>query len=197
MSRGHTIYCFMSVPPIYFIVGAPASGKSTAAKALARRFAKCIVIPVDEVREFVQSGLVLPSFDWSPALVEQLECARASVVAMAGAYRKAGFAVIIDDFYDQSGKLAEYSQLVNEPNVHQVLLFPDPPVAQARQKARDGSGGYADVLFQAIVFLHGQYLADMTGIIARGWHVIDTTCMTVEQTLDAIVATASSRPQLS
>ncbi|MFZ5855821.1 MAG: AAA family ATPase, partial [Chloroflexota bacterium] len=90
--------------PIFFLAGAPAVGKSTAARALAAKFPKSMHISVDTLRDMVISGAIHPSGNWSPGLVEQLSLARASAMQMAISYNQAGFVVIIDDFWDPHGR---------------------------------------------------------------------------------------------
>ena len=68
--------------PIVLIVGAPASGKSTASRGLAARFARSIAINVDDLRSMVVGGVVHPSAVWTDELVEQLHLARQSAVAI-------------------------------------------------------------------------------------------------------------------
>ncbi|HRL14538.1 MAG TPA: hypothetical protein PKX07_21830, partial [Aggregatilineales bacterium] len=86
--------------PIYVVVGPPAVGKSTTSRALAARFPKSIHIPVDDLRNMVVSGLMLPGAVWSDGLAQQITLARTSAASMALAYHTAGFAVVIDDFWD-------------------------------------------------------------------------------------------------
>jgi chloramphenicol 3-O-phosphotransferase len=83
---------------IFLLVGAPAVGKSSTARALATHFQKSIHISVDSLRDMVVAGLVHPSHNWSQALIEQLRLARTSASQMALAYTKADFVVVIDDF---------------------------------------------------------------------------------------------------
>ena len=64
------------MPPIFLIVGAPATGKSTASRALAARFPKSVAIGVDDLRNMVIGGVVHPSAAWSDELVAQLQLAR-------------------------------------------------------------------------------------------------------------------------
>jgi len=91
--------------PIFLVVGAPAVGKSTVSRALARSFERGVHIPVDDLRDMVAAGRILPSPEWSTGLVEQISLARRSALAMASRYAQAGFAVVLDDFWDPPGLL--------------------------------------------------------------------------------------------
>ena len=86
--------------PLFLLIGPPAVGKSTTSKALAAKFGRSIHIPVDDIRDMVVSGLVLPSLEWNQDLVQQITLARESVIQMGLNYQRAGFAVVVDDFLD-------------------------------------------------------------------------------------------------
>ena len=131
------------MPHIFLLVGPPAVGKSTTARALAAHFEKSIHIPVDDLRDMVISGLALPGGDWDEKLVEQLRLARESAAHMALAYRQAGFTVALDDFWDPASRLLEYSRLFEEPQVHRVLLFPSQRAAEERNRL---AGEYLDTV---------------------------------------------------
>jgi len=125
--------------PIVLIAGAPASGKSTASRGLAARFARSIAINVDDLRSMVVAGVVHPGAVWTDELVEQLHLARQSAVAMAQRYHAAGFAVVIDDFYDPASRLREYDDLAHAGMVR-VLLYPAAQKAHAQNLQRSGPG---------------------------------------------------------
>jgi len=86
--------------PIFWVVGPPAVGKSTTSRALPARFPKSLHIPVDDIRNMVVSGIELPGAVWSDDLTQQVTLARTSVIQMALSYHRAGFVVVIDDFWD-------------------------------------------------------------------------------------------------
>jgi predicted kinase len=173
------------VPPLYLIVGAPASGKSTAAAAVARSYDAGVHIAVDELRYMVVSGAAEPEIDWPPRLVEQVRIARHNAMDIAARYRAAGFAVIIDDFIDPP-LLAEYEPLGGDPDVVRVCLTPPVDVALARNRARGGTDewvAYLDVgigVISALIVEHGQALSD------AGWELLDNGALTVEETVAAI-----------
>jgi hypothetical protein len=96
---------------VFLLVGAPAVGKRPAAHALALRLPRSVHIPVDTLRDMVVSGIVHPDDDWDAALIEQLKIARKTATQMAIDYSRAGFDVVIDDFWDPNSRLAEYEGL--------------------------------------------------------------------------------------
>jgi len=171
------------MPHIFLLAGPPAVGKSTTARALAAHFEKSIHIPVDDLRDMVVSGLALPGGAWDEKLVEQLLLARESAAYMALAYRQAGFTVAIDDFWDPTSRLQEYSRLFEEPDVHKILLLPSQRAAEARNRKRDGSAYIADGI--RLVY---ENLADQSvALRAEGWLIVDTTDKNVEATVEYIM----------
>jgi tRNA uridine 5-carbamoylmethylation protein Kti12 len=69
--------------PIFLIMGTPASGKSTVAKALMQRFERGLHIPVDDLRHLVVAGLSDMAFEIPPETLRQLRLARESASVMA------------------------------------------------------------------------------------------------------------------
>jgi predicted kinase len=176
--------------PIFLLVGGPAAGKSTTASALASRFAKSVHIPVDAVRDMVVSGWALPGADWSQELIEQLEVARDCATYLALAYHKAGFAVVIDDFWDPNSRLAEYAGLFSHPQTHRVLLYPQRRAAHARNLARSGPGAASDYIDEGIRLVYEHLDGAVDDLVTQGWWVLDTTEMGVEDVVSSILASA-------
>jgi predicted kinase len=175
------------MPPIYFIVGPPAVGKSTTSRALAARFPKSIHIPVDDLRNMVVTGLALPAAEWSDELALQVALARNSVSHMALTYRDAGFAVVIDDFWDPN-RLADYRTLFGHSEVRKIVLFPDQAEAHRRNQKRSGDSqarAYIDQGIRDVYRLLGKVVADLAG---QGWLVVDTTGLSIDQTVDVILS---------
>jgi len=171
--------------PIYLIVGPPAVGKSTTSRALAAAFPKSAHIPVDDLREMVVSGKVLPSPEWPAALVEQLHLARANAAHMALAYQQAGFAVVMDDFFDPSYRTG-YAALIGRPDFHRVALYPRKEEAYRRNRLRAGD---ADVSYIDMGIEHGYGFLDaaLPELLQDGWIVVDTTALSVEETVREIL----------
>jgi chloramphenicol 3-O-phosphotransferase len=176
--------------PIFLLAGGPAVGKSTTADALAARFARGVHIPVDALRDMVVSGQVLPGADWSPQLVEQLVVARRCAVHVATAWRDAGFAVVIDDFWDPNSGLAEYADLFGQPQVRKILLYPSRDAARARNRQRSGSGGVVDYIDDGIRLVYEHLDAAVDDLAAQGWWVLDTSEMGVEDVVQEILMQA-------
>ena len=175
---------------VFLVVGAPAVGKSTTARALAKQFPRSIHIPVDDLRDMVVSGLVYPGGDWGPELVEQLRLARETAAQMATSYNRAGFAVVIDDFWDPYSQLLEYGPLLQEPNLCKVLLFPSLRVAQERNEKRSGPGEWNEYLADGIRRVYGHLETYVSTLEENGWIIVDTSDQSVEAAVSHILVQA-------
>lgn len=176
------------VTPIVLLAGPPSAGKTTAARSLAERLPRSVHVEVDRIREdMVVSGRVLPSPAWGDDLREQLVLARRSATAIAAIYREAGFAVVIDDFLDPNSKLHEYDELRSLTSVWSVVLWPTQDVAHRRNATRFPDGVEDAYSSRAIdhAFTGGaERVAALPGL---GWHVIDNTELSVDETVDRLV----------
>jgi adenylate kinase family enzyme len=174
--------------PIFLLVGSPASGKSTVARALAKKYARSVHIPVDDVRSMVVSGVVHPSANWTPELVEQLRLARQSVVAMALNYQQAKFVVIIDDFWDPNSQMKEYEALWKFQEFTPVLLYPALEQAKTRNHGRLEPGTFRNYIDEGIDTVYKSLHSAVKNLEEKGWRVLDTTNDTVEETTTKILA---------
>lgn len=177
--------------PIFILIGPPAVGKSTTSKALASKFGRSIHIPVDDIRDMVVSGLVLPGPYWNPELVQQLTLARESAIHTALQYRKAGFAVVIDDFLDPN-QLSEYQTFPTEPRIHKFVLYPDQATAHARNFQRAGDDPGRAYIDEGIHFVYQQLPLMMESLREGGWIVLDTTTLSIEETVLEILKNSSA-----
>ena len=173
--------------PIFLIAGAPAVGKSTTARALAGQFQKSIHIPVDDLRELVVSGITYPGI-WNDPLIEQLTLARESAALMGLKYSQAGFAVVIDDFWDPNSQLQEYGQLFQVARFHKVLLYPSLQTAEERNLKRSGTDEMDGYIAAGIQLVYGSLASEISNLERQGWIVVDTTCKSVEMTVAYILA---------
>lgn len=169
---------------IFLLAGPPAVGKSTTARALAARFDKSIHISVDTLRDMVISGLALPGGEWHKNLIEQLSLARECAAYMALTYSGAGFCVVLDDFWDPSSRLSEYSHLFHRSLVHRVLLYPDRQAAEQRNRMRDGS----PYIEQGIRMVYEQLGGEIDRLRREGWWIVNSSTSSVEQTVQHILA---------
>ena len=173
------------MPPIYLIVGPPAVGKSTTSHALAQRFELSIHIPVDDLRDMVVRGKLLPGPVWSDALAQQVTLARTAAIQMALAYHAAGFAVVMDDFWDDDHR-EDYAALVGYPDFQRVVLLPKRAVAHQRNLARSGDTTDRQYIDTGIAIVYDLLQKAMPTLEADGWLVVDTSALTPEEVVDRI-----------
>jgi predicted kinase len=174
------------VSPIFLLIGSPAVGKSSTSRALAARFERSVHIPVDDLRDMVVSGRSLPSPEWGAELTRQVALARGTAIRMAGDYVDAGFAVVLDDFWDPN-ELAEYGALLDRPGVHGVILHPGQDEAHRRNRARAGDHPGRSYIDEGIRVAYQLLAAALPRLDRRRWLVLDTTHLGIEATVDAIL----------
>jgi predicted kinase len=172
--------------PVFLVIGAPAVGKSTTCRALAARYQRAVHIPVDDLRDMVVAGRVLPSPDWPDEVTTQLALARQTAIDVATRYAAHGFAVVIDDFFDPGG-LAEYRDVVARPGVRGVILFPTQDEAHRRNFERTGGDPGRVFIDEGIRHVYGLLAPQVDRLAREGWLILDTTGLSVEAAVDAIV----------
>ena len=168
--------------PIYFLSGAPGVGKSSTAKALANRFEKSVLIDIDYFRKLVLKGRSEPSANWTDETTRQIELAHIAVGKVAKTYSDAGFAVVAEHcsspdsiqlFVDQAGPTKIF------------CLKAEMPTNLERNRNRQGkSFDPADIEHFVLSLgdsMHKEHHH-------AGINVLDTTNLTSEQTVEAILA---------
>lgn len=174
---------------LLLIIGPPAAGKSTTAKEIAKRSAKGVHIPVDELRTMVHGGVIHPGVPgWPPELVQQLKLARQTAIDMALRYCEADFLVAIDDFWDPYSHLQEYAALLNSARVTQVILRPSVSATIARNHARLAPSTFRNAFDEAIKFSLAALDRHETALKEQGWHILDTSNDTIEDSVARILA---------
>ena len=172
---------------IFLITGAPGAGKSVTAAALMRRFPFGLHIPVDDLREWVVSGISQPVPEFTEETGRQFRLARGAAAQVAALYADAGFAMAVDDVIHEPDAEALVALLAPR-TVHKIFLQPTLDVARARNADRTNKDFDTAVLAEAIRGNHRslgeQNRADL------GWTIIDNSELNVEQTVDAILESA-------
>ena len=79
--------------PIIILSGPPGAGKATVAPLLASRFAKSVVVPMDDFFHFIRSGHIPP---FLPDAATQNEVVTDVLAAVAVRYASGGYTVILD-----------------------------------------------------------------------------------------------------
>jgi predicted kinase len=168
-------------PPVFLIMGTPASGKSTVAKALMQRFERGLHLSVDDLRHCVVSGLADLGPEMNQETWRQVALARAAASQVAQTYVKHNFAVAIDDFWSGETPAADYEFAVP---IKRVVLLPNLETTLHRLHERNpDEGGYKMILEAVIRELHPQ----ITQHPKQGWLVVDSSQMNIEQTVDFIL----------
>lgn len=184
--------------PIFLITGAPGVGKSITAVALMRRFRFGLHIPVDDLREWVVSGIAHPVPEFTEETGRQFRLARGAAAQMAAMYADAGFAVAIDDVVHEPDAEACYLAPLAPRTVHKILLQPPLQVALARNMGRSNKDFDTSVLAEVIHSVHHSLGEQNRGDF--GWIVVDNSELSLEQTVDAILenileAALATRPE--
>lgn len=170
----------MNPPPIFWISGPPAAGKSTLCAALLARFDRGYHLPVDDLRSWVVSGLA-DSVPWTEETERQFQVAEAAACDIARQYRQAGFAVAID--HCRNPTRLEWVIQESELEVIRVLLMPELETNLSRSHARTNKTFDPHLLDDTIKATNGGYRQS----VPDGWLVIDNTRMTVEESIDLIL----------
>ncbi len=177
---------------MFLIVGPPAVGKSTTARALAAAFDRSIHVRVDDLRHQVVGGVALPAPEWTEEIARQVTLAREAALRVADVYGGAGFVVVIDDFCDPLG-MREYRQRLGGPGVHGIVLAPAEAEARARSGGRS-SGEPAPDVERGITHGYATLSRLIDRLPADGWLVLDTTRMDVQAVVRAVLDATGATP---
>jgi hypothetical protein len=164
---------------IFVISGSPGAGKSSVSRALVQRFPRGVHVPVDDLRELVVSGIAHPVPDWTDETTHQFRLARENAACIAKNYAREGFIVALDDVIVPPDD--PFSSL--EP--YRVLLRPNLQTLLSRNATRTNKDFDPSFLETTIRGLHDT-LENVPLSALEGWFVLDSSALTLEQTLDRI-----------
>jgi predicted kinase len=168
---------------ITLIVGPPASGKSTISRLVAKSFRRCLVIPVDELREMMETGKAVPDKDLSEGPgIEQFRLARATATHMAQIYAKEGIDVIIDDVCFPPEFREHYTSLLQAGKSRAVMLLPTLETVVERMRIREGPWDHV------LVNLVPDLYRNMKPLPETGWTVLDSSEWSIEETVTEVKA---------
>jgi len=142
-------------------------------------------IPVDDIRDWVRSGFANP-VEWTAETSRQFALARRGAARIAADYADAGFVAVLDDVVRES-ELGQYTDYLGKTELRKVLLNPSLETVLARNAAPGRKPFDSSVLEAACRGLHPLLPAENTA--EHGWVVIDSTDMTIDQTIEAIMQT--------
>jgi thymidylate kinase len=172
-------------PSLFVITGAPGAGKTTIAGHLMQRFQFGLHIPIDNLREWVVSGIAHPLPTWTDETTRQFTLARQGAADLSKRYLDAGFAVAVDDIIGFEDVHSIFIDALRPRAVHPILLFPSLKEALARNAGRTTKTFDTSVLVSSIEMLHEQF-EEQVGEYP-GWIVLDTDGLSVEATVDQIL----------
>ena len=168
--------------PIFWITGPPGAGKTTVSLELLQRFEFGFHVKVDDLRTWVASGLN-ESVDWTDETTRQFTLAEEAACRIALVYHRAGFAVAIDHCRNLPRIEEIIAQFLGEVTVRRVCLVPTLEENLRRNHTRTNK----DFDTRELDFI----IEDMNPTMAisppAGWLVLDTTHLSVEQTVAEIL----------
>lgn len=176
-------------PPIYLITGSPAVGKSTVSVALMKRYAKGVHIAVDDIREWVVSGISHP-MDWCDETARQFVLAENGAADVALRYQAAGFAVAIDGCRRLSA-LDELAERFAGRPLLKVVLMADLETNLVRNRTRTGKSFAHEELTGLIEFLNPMFLEVRAD--HPDWLFVDTVGVEVGAVVDRILESGTRR----
>jgi hypothetical protein len=174
------------LPPIFVLTGPPAGGKSTIARALLQRYEFGLHIPVDDLREWVVSGIAHP-VGWTDETTRQFSLAEQSAADIAVRYNDAGFAVAIDHCCGPPTLDELIASRFSGRNVVKVVVIPSLETNLRRNRERVGKNFDAEVLTGTINRLNPLYRN--SGLNESGWILLENDSESVEETVDGLFAT--------
>ena len=125
----------LDVQPIVLVTGIPASGKSTVADLLARRFARGVHVKGDVYRRMVVAGREEMTADPSEEAWRQLRLRYRLGATTAEAYHEAGFSVVLQDVV-VGAPLGEVVASIGRRPLVVVVLAPGTDTVAERERNR-------------------------------------------------------------
>jgi adenylylsulfate kinase-like enzyme len=172
---------------VWLITGTPGAGKTSVARALCERFPRAMHIRVDDLRGLVVTGRADPLVPWTAETERQFRLSWEAAGRVAARYADEGFVVAIDDVAPPRA-VAIYERSVGDRVLRKVLLAPSLDVALQRNALGRDKEFDTAILVPTIRDLHATLVPDRSP-----WLVIDSSNMSVTETVDAILA-ASPNP---
>lgn len=167
------------MPRIFLITGVMAAGKSTVSQTLAERLPRSVHVRGDTFRRFIVNGREEMTQTPSPEAERQLRLRYELGATTARRYFEAGFNVVYQDVM-LGEDVVFVAGLLRDLPLQVVVLCPSPEVVAQREATR-GKTGYVD-------WTVPQLDASLRDETPRIGYWLDTSDLTVEQTVDRILA---------
>lgn len=167
-------------PCVIILTGPPAAGKSSVSDLLAKRFDKSVVIPIDDVREWVKAGYA-SSVDWTDETERQFQMAEEAVCEATKVYLRAGFTVILDHCRNLPRWDVIVSTFLADQKAYCIALAPSKEVNLARNLSRTSKDFDSSLMVPIIDYLHEEMVR-----VREGWLILDSSTQSLAETEQAI-----------
>lgn len=125
---------------------------------------------------------------WTEETARQFSLARRSTVQVAQVYSDAGFAVAIDDVVPIEQAQTLFVEPLAGQTIHKVFLNPSLETALKRNAERTNKNFDTSRLAGTVREIH--HLLGRHDLAGTDWIVLDTTELSLEETVDAILERA-------
>ena len=168
---------------MFVITGVMAAGKSTVAQALAERFERSVHVRGDIFRRFVVNGYAGMTENPSVEALEHLRLRYRLAASTADVYAEAGFTSIVQDVI-LGPMLNEFVSMIRTRPIALVVLAPGVAAVRDRESNRAKTGYHS--------FTPESFDADFRRSTPSLGLWVDSTFLSVEETVDTILAQIAS-----